>query len=134
MADVSIKIKGIKRLTAKLEKVGKLIEPAVEQLAEVVRKKLDSKRYAPKRSNQRYVRTGRLGRSWTRVEKIRKLVYRVRNTAKAPRGRFYASFVIGERQAWMHRGRWWAAKRVAFEEPPKPIVTLAAEIRKVLES
>jgi len=133
MADVSIQIKGIKPLQAKLARVGKSIEPAIEQVAEVVRTKLDDKRYAPKRPGQRYVRTGRLGRSWSGVEKVRKLVYRIRNFAKSPKGVFYTSFVIGERQAFMHRGRWWQAERVAFVEPPKLIVTMQAEIRKVLD-
>ena len=60
--------------------------------------------YPPKPSGSRYVRTGKLGQSWT-VPQIIVTGNGLRGTVGA--GISYARWVqSSESQAWMHRGRW----------------------------
>lgn len=64
------------------------------------------KNYAPSRAGSDYRRTGRLGSSWGYRE-MGPGQFSFENTHEA------AGFVVGEDQAWMHRGRWWqAAERI----------------------
>jgi hypothetical protein len=51
-----------------------------------------------------YIRTGRLGAGWD-VRMTGPLEHRIVNPT------IYATYVVGERQAWMHRGRWWTARQ-----------------------
>ena len=71
--------------------------------------------YPPERPGQRYKRTGRLGRSW-KVSTRGQLVV-IENTAP------YSGYVVGDgagqRQAWMHRGRWWLMRDMVDEKRPE---------------
>lgn len=66
--------------------------------------------YPPIPAGSRYTRTGRLGRAWERS-----------SPAVGPRGfqlinpTEYGGLVQGDRQAWMHRGRWTPASTIAHE-------------------
>lgn len=71
--------------------------------------------YPPERPGQRYRRTGKLGESWKQRQYGR---YHVSFTNATP----YAQYVVGDgegnKQAWMHTGRWWvAAERIASATP-----------------
>jgi hypothetical protein len=64
--------------------------------------------YPPERPGQTYERTGTLRENWdvhvsTQGEA---LAVEISNDATGPDGRAYAVYVIGERQAWFHVGRW----------------------------
>ena len=98
---VRITIKGIGPLTAKLgsaERAAAHVRPVMERSLARIRKPL--KVYPPQRPTS-YIRTMRLGRSWTsRVEKggLRGVVG---NNTK------YGPYVqSAEKQAWMHKGHW----------------------------
>ena len=60
------------------------------------------KNYAPAPPGSEYQRTGRFGSSWGYHE-VGPSQASFENTHEA------ASLIVGEDQAWMHRGRWWQA-------------------------
>jgi len=73
--------------------------------------------YPPERPGQTYIRTGTLGRSLGVAQGggvsgkpeiyIRKRIGRGNYEGHGGTLLGYAEYVIGERQAWMHVGRWW---------------------------
>ncbi len=65
--------------------------------------------YPPPPPASRYQRTGTLGRSITsRVQLMPRNVLGIVGTRV-----YYATYVIGPRQAWMHRGRWHTLRGIA---------------------
>lgn len=72
--------------------------------------------YPPPRPGSPYIRTGTLGAGWT-VSQRGPLQHRLANPV------LYATYVVGERQAWMHRGRWWMA-RARLDEAMPPLLEL----------
>lgn len=60
------------------------------------------KNYAPPRSGSDYDRTGRFGSSWG-FREVSAGQFSFENTHEA------AELIVGEDQAWIHRGRWWKA-------------------------
>ncbi len=106
----------MRKAAAASENVPKLTHAwAVDTVAKIRRK-----RNPPRRRGQTYRRTGRLKRGW-KVEKGAKSSVIV-NTANRG-GRQYAMYVVGDqrgnRQAWMHRGRWWVARDEIEKEIPE---------------
>lgn len=64
------------------------------------------KNYASARPGSDYRRTGRFGSSWGYRE-VSRGQFSFENTHEA------AGMIVGDDQAWMHRGRWWqAAERI----------------------
>ena len=91
--------------------------------------------YPPERPGQRYVRTGRLGMSWT---------WKVRRTAEgvvgeltsSPPGGFgsswYARWVMDRNfQAWMHLGRWQTVQGIEETERDGTRQTILAALRSI---
>jgi hypothetical protein len=68
--------------------------------------------YPPERPGSTYDRTGELGRSWD-IENLEtdglNATFDVTNDAAGPSG-YYADYVVGKPQAWMHEGYWWQAE------------------------
>ena len=94
--------------------------------AQGVRAKLKSTPYPPKRPGQRYVRTGRLANSWSAVRMSQSTV-RIANSAP------YSGYVVGKKQAWFHRGRWWTAQSVIVENRPELRAAVIKELDKMLK-
>lgn len=94
--------------------------------AQGVRAKLKSTPYPPKRPGQRYVRTGRLANSWSAVRMSQSTV-RIANSAG------YSGYVVGKKQAWFHRGRWWTAQSVIGENRPELRAAVIKELDKMLK-
>jgi hypothetical protein len=94
--------------------------------AQNVRAKLKSTPYPPKRPGQRYVRTGRLANSW-RAERKGKGRAVIINSAG------YSGYVVGKKQAWMHRGRWWLGRNVLMESAPELETAAKREIDRLLK-
>jgi hypothetical protein len=94
--------------------------------AQNVRAKLKSTPYPPKRPGQRYVRTGRLANSW-RAERLGKGRALIANSAG------YSGYVVGKKQAWMHRGRWWLGRNVLMESAPELETAAKREIDRLLK-
>lgn len=131
MPGVSVSIAGYNRLQNGLRRLAsdldKELDPVVGRWSQETRGKLKSTPYPPKRPGQRYIRTGRLANSW-RSRKKKDSQYVIENMAAGPRGKLYATYVVGGplgnavrefAQAWMHKGRWWMAKDVIDEELPR---------------
>ncbi len=71
-----------------------------------------------------YRRTGTLGRTIGVEHSGEPEIYQVVANGGYTEGHFgtrleYAPYVIGERQAWMHRGRWWTILDVAAKATDK---------------
>jgi hypothetical protein len=94
--------------------------------AQNVRAKLKSTPYPPKRPGQRYVRTGRLANSW-RAERLGKGRALIANSAG------YSGYVVGKKQAWAHRGRWWLGRNVLMESAPELETAAKREIDRLLK-
>jgi len=94
--------------------------------AQNVRAKLKSTPYPPKRPGQRYVRTGRLANSW-RAERKGKGRAVIINSAG------YSGYVVGKKQAWTHRGRWWLGRNVLMESAPELETAAKREIDRLLK-
>ena len=135
---VSLTVTGTNRVIGKFRLVAsttpKALDAAIGEFAKRTRARLRSTKYPPKRPNQRYKRTGRLGRSW-KASRLKPAVWAIDNTASV-KSRPYAMYVvgprsgaIGKRQAWMHKGRWW----VAEEEVEKSVLDLRRAIIKELK-
>ena len=82
------------------------------------RNMLEKTPYPPERSGQRYIRTGRLGRSY-RVQKPRRMVRVITNRASTARSGFYGGYVISQQQARVHRGRWYIMADLIEADLPK---------------
>lgn len=94
--------------------------------AQGVRAKLKSTPYPPKRPGQRYVRTGRLANSWSAVRMSQSTV-RIANSAG------YSGYVVGKKQAWFHRGRWWTAQSVIEQSAPELKAAAIKELGRLLK-
>lgn len=92
---------------------------------------LGQKRYPAERPGQRYRRTYQLRYGWRR-RKPAPLSRLIENVASS-RGRHYAGYVVGRKQAWMHKGRWWVALKVIQEEVPTLAEMLGDEAVRVFE-
>lgn len=107
----AIHIKGFDELMGHLEGLSKNIRWKMPDAARSANIYLEGQipPYPPERPAQKYVRTGALGRSYgTEVEAIGNLTIETL-TVGVP----YAHWVVDEnKQAWMHRGRWWTAQQV----------------------
>lgn len=90
--------------------------------------------YPPERFNQRYVRTGRLGRSWV-ITSNSTNGWTLSNDARQPKytRQRYAKYVHGNAQglaqAWMHVNRWKVARKVILKERAKAIRALGEFVR-----
>lgn len=98
-----------------------IADKEVRTWAQDTRKALKATPYPPQRPGQTYKRTGRLANSFA-VKKQGPAVYTLVNSAE------YASFVIGENQAWMHKGRWYQF----LEEVNKRTPALVKNLTKAL--
>jgi hypothetical protein len=80
------------------------------------------KRKAYARPRGSYKRTYELRKSWKAVQ-TKEARWTITNNAMGPTGKFYARYVVGEddgaknqRQAWMHKDRWWQVDKVIQKE------------------
>lgn len=110
---VSLEIKGINELFRKLDSIDaiKILEDPMSRA--VLRLESRLKVYPPTRPNQRYVRTGTLGRRWTHEVTKRSdgIIGTVGNNT------IYGPFVQSARfQTRIHRGRWQTDQAVLEAE------------------
>ena len=124
---INIEFKGVNRVRNTLRRLASLmpeiVDPELSDWAKDTAKELKRTPYPPKRPAQKYVRTGRLANSW-KVGHPKRGVVSVLNSAK------YAGFVVGDKQAWMHEGRWWKAS----EEVQKYTRALTLKLTKAIEN
>lgn len=128
---VTVDIKGINRISNNLRTLAALdktvLDPEMKDWTQDTNKLLKSKPYPPQRANQKYRRTGELANKWA-ADKRGTGVWAIVNRKAA------AGWVVGDRQAWMHQGRWWQARPTIEGETPKLTKALAAKVEKVWQS
>lgn len=135
MSDFSLEIQGFNRVENKLRHLASnlphISQEVIYKWAQGTRAILKSTPYPPKRPNQKYKRTGRLASSWRAARTTTGAT--IENRA-AFRGRGYSRYVVGdgkgERQAWMHKGRWWKGRDVINKETPELTKELAKRIKQ----
>lgn len=121
MTQLTIKVRGelvrsgLQDLAAELPRVGRQqIRTAMNRIYREVSS------YPKERPGQTYKRTGRLFYSW-KIDEV-KSGYKIENTATY-KGKAYAVYVVGDaygqRQAWMHQGRWTVLRDAADAEVEK---------------
>lgn len=124
---LSVTIKGVNRVRNSLRGLTAMdktiINSELRAWAQRVRRMLKSKPYPSKRAGQRYARTGRLANSWG-AEQRRSGEVSIRNSAD------YATWVVGDKQAWMHAGRWWQARPTIEDEIPELTRELSEKIQR----
>ena len=134
-----IEVRGANRVANRFRRAAsqgvKLYDKEMQRWAQGVRRHLKKKPYPPPRPGQRYKRTGRLASSWY-ARRVKAGRYEIGNRANQ-KGRYYARYVVGDGkgqgQAWMHRGRWWIARKEIEQQMPKLRALIAAKLVKVLE-
>jgi hypothetical protein len=89
--------------------------------------------YPAERPGQTYRRTGRLRRGW-KIVRLGNTGYKIENRARF-KGQSYLRWVVGDaygnRQAWMHVGRWKVFRDVVDDEFEKIPPDIATEIHRV---
>lgn len=78
--------------------------------------------YPPPPSGSTYHRTGQLGSRWT-IREAGSGMYAFENPTP------YAGYVVGDEQAWMHRGRWWKASERIEEQVVELALLLDRKLR-----
>ena len=105
---------GLENLSAEMPAIGRR---RMRTILERVKRIMEA--YPSERSGQKYVRSGRMFRSW-RIKKLgNNKGYSLGNVAKF-KGNAYPQFVVGDAygtsQAWMHKGRWPLFREVTEKE------------------
>lgn len=116
----------ISRLRTAAAKGPSAFDEVSYRFAQNMRAKLKSTPYPAKRPGQRYVRTGRLANSW-RAERLGQGRALIANSAG------YSGYVVGKKQAWFHRGRWWTARSVIEQSAPELKAAALKELDKLLK-
>jgi len=115
--------------------VPKAVKPEFVAGMKAIRAMFRSKKYPPMRRNQRYIRTGRFGRSWSYTS-LGEGTHMIKNSATF-QGVIYASAVVGDGdgngQAPIHMGRWWLAKPVFVIEVEKLITVIGDKFKDIDE-
>lgn len=131
---ISFEVRGINRVRNQLRTIAAFYPRKVDDVAQVdlqrIRRMLKAKPYPAKRPGQKYVRTGLLANKWA-VERVKPGLWRIVNNASL-RGRVYAGYVVGNRQAWMHKNRWWIASEEIDREMLAFTQALSTELEKEL--
>lgn len=115
MSDLTVRVEGADELIDRYNeraKRAKNMEDVLRAWAAATYTELSGSAYPPERPGQKYRRTGTLRASWSWHQQGNNAI-RFENTA-AQQGPPYAIYVVGDasgqRQAWMHVGRWWKAR------------------------
>ncbi len=120
--DVGVEnVKEVSTALALLEDLPKYLHPQVRDWAAQTTNTFlwGMKNYAPAPAGSTYQRTGELGNSWG-IREAGPGQVSFENAAG------YAQLVVGDDQAWMHRGRWWMA-RERIEENLLQLVQILSE-------
>jgi len=129
MADFGIEVQGARQLQEKFNKYIRTspgtFDKTTGRWAKQTAGQLGRQSYPARRAGQTYVRTKRLKRGY-RAKRIQSSVWQIFNLVR------YAGFVVGQFQAWMHKGRWWQAQDKVNKRQPKLIKALRKDIQRIL--
>ena len=121
---IEIQIKGLDEVLGKLAQWPEKVNGVMQTLMQASLMALweHEPGYPPKPDGSTYDRTGTLGRTLGIEEggghAGQPDIFEVKPSGGFVEGHFgtrlgYAIYVIGQRQAWMHRGRWWTILDIA---------------------
>lgn len=138
---IEIGIQGMKELERKLkhlpDKLNQLTHKTMETSLQLLQK--NTPEYPPVPPESKYIRTETLGRSLGGAGG-KPTVYSIKGTGANVVGTFgtnlsYAQYVIDEnRQAYMHKGRWWTMKTIVENTKEKIINLWNLMIKRALGS
>lgn len=138
---IDIDIEGLDRLERKLAllpgKLNELTKTTMEKSLLTLQQNVPE--YPPAPPESKYVRTGTLGRSLGAAGG-KPTVYSIKGSGADIVGTFgtnlsYAQYVIDEnRQAYMHKGRWWTMKTIVENTKEKIINLWNLMIKRALGS
>ena len=114
-----IEVKGLQELINKVGRITPEIQRAMDKTMEASLNTLHENvpSYPRKPEASSYIRTGTLGKS-IGMNNAKPTVYSIKGSGAKIEGRFgtdlsYAKYVIDpDRQAYMHRGRWWTTDNI----------------------
>ena len=134
MIHLDVRPQGFDRVMAWLRRGVNLAEPIGDELGAWATDHLDGElygmeNYAPPPPNSKYVRTGRLGANWGLARRGKTGVVFQNMTP-------YAGYVVGDkdarRQAAIHAGRWWLARKRTEAAIPAAQKRIRARIHREL--
>lgn len=134
MIQFEVKPQGFDRVRAWIKRGVNLDDAIGRGLGEWAQDHLDGKlygmeNYAPPPPNSKYVRTGTLGRGWGLMRRGKTGVRFFNMTP-------YAGYVVGDgnakRQAAIHAGRWWLARKRTEAALPEAKERIRKHISKAL--
>ncbi len=123
MIEVNFTMQGSNRVRNQLRTIAalhpELTDPVIEKHVKKESARMRKEPYPPKLPNQKYVRTGTLGRSF-RAQHVKLGMWQIINRATNPRGRQYAAWVIkkGFQNKQYHLGRWWTIEEKLQKNMP----------------
>ena len=114
-----IEVKGLQELINKVGRITPEIQRAMDKTMEASLNTLHENvpSYPQRPGKSSYIRTGTLGKS-IGMNNAKPTVYSIKGSGAKIEGRFgtdlsYAKYVIDpDRQAYMHRGRWWTTENI----------------------
>jgi hypothetical protein len=123
--------KGLENLSADIPKVSiERVGDSADNIIAVMQK------YPRKLPNQRYVRTGELGRKTTK-KKVTNMGYAVQ-VDPVYKGKHYGKYVVGnaygEEQAGIHAGRWKLFYEVVMKEGDKLVKNIDRAIKGAIKA
>ena len=134
MAGIDIRIDGADKLARRFSDYVRTspgtFDKTTGRWAKRTANQLKKKKYPPTRSGQKYKRTRRLKRGWE-ARRVKSSQWTISNRAQA-KGRVYPGFVVGDNQAWMHKGRWWIASEEIEAKIPNLVKALEDDIKRLL--
>lgn len=138
---IEIEIQGMEELERKLahmpEKLNQLTRTTMEASLKALQQNVPE--YPPRPETSKYVRTGMLGRSLGAAGG-KPTVYSIKGSGANVVGTFgtnlsYAQYVIDDqRQAYMHKGRWWTMKTIVTNTKDKIINLWNLMIKRAIGS
>ncbi len=125
---ISVQLVGFNRVRNNLRKatreMPRLTDRVVGEHTRTLRQVLKSTPYPSRRPQQAYRRTGRLANSFN-AKRERLGEWSINNSA------LYSQYVVGkERQAWMHKGRWWTVQDIERRLRPQLTRSLTQAVTK----
>ena len=132
-----VEFRGVNRVRNQLRALASAVpdvtDPVVEKHAKTMAAFLRRKQYPPRRPNQKYKRTGELGRRF-RAQRRGRESWAVINRAKR-KGQYYAVWVIkkGMQNRQFHLGRWWTLEDEMQKSMPRLTRNLTVALDQLIE-
>ena len=113
-------LRGVNRVRNQLRRLAarspRIVDNELGKWARKVRAALKATPYPSRPAGSKYIRTGRLANSWF-ANREQMGVWSIQNSAS------YSGYVVGDakgnKQAYMHKGRWWIGRNIIEDHVPE---------------